>query len=61
MTMPNPDSLSESTKLFILILTIVATELGSNVGLYMAIIVWLELDRVVRWEQKLISLCNKRP
>lgn len=60
MTTPTTSSLSESTKLFIFILTVLATELGSNVGLYMAILVWLELDRIVKWEQRIINYINKR-
>jgi hypothetical protein len=55
MTMPTITRLTTFTKLFILLLTVIATELGSNYGLYVAMTVWLFMDQVVRLEQTIIQ------
>jgi len=60
ITMPDDDSLSEGTKVFIFLVTVVATEFGSNVGLYMAMLVWLEIDRIVRIEKSILEYINNR-
>ena len=52
-------SLGEGTKVFIFLVTVIATEFGSNVGLYMAMLVWLELDRIVAIEQRILEYINK--
>ena len=61
MDIPVPDdaSLSEGTKVFIFLVTVIATEFGSNVGLYMAMLVWLEIDRIVRIEKGILEYINK--
>ena len=56
---PDDNSLSEGTKIFIFLVTVVATEFGSNVGLYMAMLVWLELDRIVAYEQSILEYINR--
>ena len=53
------DSLGEGTKIFIFLVTVIATEFGSNVGLYLAMLVWLEIDRIVAIEQSILEYINK--
>jgi hypothetical protein len=43
--------LTHFTKLLILILVIVATELGSDLAIYIATAVWLELSYIVKLER----------
>jgi len=43
------------TKLLILILLVVATEMDSKYGLYLATILWLEFAYVVKVEKKVLE------
>lgn len=51
--------LSHITKLTILLATIIVTELGSNIGLYFVILIWLEIDQVVVKEQGILDYFSK--
>ena len=52
--------LSRLTKLLILFLTILATELGSNLGIYLAIGIWLYLDLVIATERRIIDRFTRK-
>ena len=60
MTVPSMNSLSEGTKALVLFITIVSTELGSNAGLYLAMVIWLEIEWAVKIEQGILEYIAKR-
>jgi len=49
------ERLSQLTKLLIFVFTIIATELESNVGLYVAVLIWLEFDIILNTERRVIE------
>lgn len=51
--------LSHWTRLFIFLLVIISTELGSNVGLYLATAMWLEERWILRVERSILEYLNK--
>ena len=55
MKAPKRSTLSHYTKAVVFLITVVSTEMGSNLGLYLAMGVWLELTEIVVLEQRLIK------
>ncbi len=59
MNIPAKKELSRITRVVIFLVTVVSTEAGSNSGLYLAILVWLELDEVIALEQRILEYFYK--
>ena len=60
MTRPSVSNLNHVTKAIIFFITVVSTELGSNMGLYFAMFIWLELDQAIQIEQCILDYIEKR-
>lgn len=52
-------TLGRITRFFILIVVILATELGYSVGLYLATAVWLYMPQVVSLEESILEYITK--
>lgn len=48
-------ALNHFTKLIILLVVVVSTELDSNYGLYLATLLWLEFGKVLQLERAFIN------
>ena len=55
MTAKNVRKLSNYTKLFIFVLTVIATEIDSHSGLYFAMLCWLFIDYVIKAEKSILD------
>ena len=53
-------NLSIVTRVCIFLAIVISTELGSNVGLYLATIAWLGLPSMIRLEDRLLHLLRRR-
>lgn len=60
MTIPKIQSLNEGTKALICFITIVATEMDSNIGIYLAMVIWLEIEWVVKAEKSILEYIAER-
>lgn len=52
-------NLSMGTKVAIFLAIVISTELGSNLGLYLATLAWLGLPYTVRLEEKAVLLWRR--